>query len=115
MKITTWQIVKRIVKDKIALVMWRKRAALFRLAARIVRTQGAVPSVMSCANRKVITSHCGVYEVTLTFRDMSAPDGYSREELVHMLDTVREHEVRQGWRVPEPRIEPFHDVSKTAN
>jgi hypothetical protein len=41
-------------------------------------------------------------EVTVTVRDTREPDSYEPEELSEMLKTVREHERRRGWRVPEP-------------
>jgi hypothetical protein len=34
-------------------------------------------------------------------RDTSQPDGYSREELVKMLQIIREQEKIMGWKVPE--------------
>lgn len=55
-----------------------------------------------CANRKWRKAYLGHVEVTITQRDLWKPDGYSREELLNMLWTVREHEAQQGWRVPEP-------------
>jgi len=39
--------------------------------------------------------------VTVTYRDTRQEDGYSREELLAMLETVRRHEALQGWKVPE--------------
>lgn len=59
-------------------------------------------STFTCANRWESKSRCGKYEVTVGVRDTAKPDGYSREELLVMLHTVRKHEVLQGWRVPEP-------------
>lgn len=55
----------------------------------------------ACANRVEIHSRFGATEVTVTFRDTTQPDGYSREELVEMLALVRHHERLQGWKVPE--------------
>lgn len=56
----------------------------------------------SCANRKWQIRRFGPIEATLTMRDTSKPDAYSREELLEMLATVRKHEAIQGWKVPEP-------------
>ena len=55
-----------------------------------------------CANRWESVSRCGPFEVTVSVKDTTKPDGYSREELLAMLHTVRKHETLQGWRVPEP-------------
>lgn len=57
----------------------------------------------SCANRVWHVVQRGPIEATLTFRDTRQEDGYSREELVVMLRTVRVHEAKQGWKVPEPQ------------
>jgi hypothetical protein len=61
-------------------------------------------SVMACGNRTSMTTRLGSLEVTLLLRDTSRQDGYSREELVEMLETVRKHEALQGWKVPEPAV-----------
>lgn len=55
-----------------------------------------------CAYRRSRRVMCGTDEVTLTMRDTSRSDGYSREELLEMLTEVRKHETLSGWRVPEP-------------
>lgn len=60
-------------------------------------------SVAFCANRRTTTCRAGTLEVTVVARDTRRPDGYSREELVEMLRTVRKQEALQDWRVPEPR------------
>ena len=39
--------------------------------------------------------------MTIVVRDTREPDGYSREELMEMLKTIREQEDLQGWKVPE--------------
>lgn len=39
---------------------------------------------------------------TITFRDTTQPDAYTREELYAMLRLLRHHEEIQNWRVPEP-------------
>lgn len=57
----------------------------------------------TCANRRWWSFTRGPVEVTLTMRHMGIPDGYSREELLEMLHTVRKHEKIQGWKVPEPK------------
>jgi hypothetical protein len=59
-------------------------------------------STLVCANRWESVSRCGPFEVTVTVRDTTKPDGYSREELLMMPETVREHEAEQGRQVPEP-------------
>ena len=56
---------------------------------------------MACANRHVLVNRFGPIEVTTTFRDTRKPDGYSREELVEMLQLIRRHEALQKWRAPE--------------
>lgn len=64
---------------------------------------GPHASVGRCANRVWHTVRRGPIEATLTFRDTRQEDGYSREELVAMLETVRRHEALQGWHVPDDR------------
>jgi hypothetical protein len=59
-------------------------------------------AVGACANRFWRRLVHDDTEITLTFRRLYQPDGYSREELLEMLRTVREHEAIQGWKVPEP-------------
>lgn len=59
-----------------------------------------------CANRRYRRVMMGHYEVTITYRDTSQPDGYERTELLKMLETVRKHEALQGWKVPEPNAPP---------
>lgn len=44
----------------------------------------------------------GPIEVTITDRDTREPDGYSREELLRMLQLIRSEEERHQWKVPEP-------------
>jgi hypothetical protein len=56
----------------------------------------------ACANRKWYRGMAGPIEVTVTYRDTRQPNGYSREELLGMLENVRRHEAIQGWKVPEP-------------
>jgi hypothetical protein len=56
------------------------------------------------ANRYITVALLDYLEVTLTVRDTREPDAYAPDELIEMLKKVREHERRQGWRVPEPRI-----------
>ena len=58
-----------------------------------------------CGNRAWQTAMLGTLEVSLTLRETSVSDGYSREELLEMLQTVRRHEKIQGWKVPEPSDE----------
>lgn len=55
----------------------------------------------SCANRKSFEYASGPIVMTVAFRDTRREDGYSREELMTMLATVRTHEALQGWKVPE--------------
>lgn len=63
---------------------------------------GRQASVGRCANRVWHVVRRGPIEAKLTFRDTRLADGYSREELLEMLETVRKHETLQGWRCPEP-------------
>jgi hypothetical protein len=56
----------------------------------------------SVANRFEQTIIVGHTEATLCLKDLRFPDAYSREELYSALLRIREHEKRQGWRVPEP-------------
>ena len=60
-------------------------------------------SVGACANRRWRRFMAGPIEVTILYRDTRLDDGYSREELLEMLQTVRKHEARLGWKVPEPK------------
>ena len=76
--------------------LWRVLWALHR-----VRLEDGESSLV-CANRNRRTFRVWNYEVALVFRNTDRPDGYSREELVGMLEEVRRHERRQGWRVSEP-------------
>jgi hypothetical protein len=55
----------------------------------------------ACANRYTYVCKFGPLEMTIVVRDTREPDGYSREELVEMLQTIREQEELQGWKVPE--------------
>lgn len=73
---------------------WRLRLILWLWPSRT--------STAACANRRSRRTTCGPYEIELNVRDTSQPDGYSREELLTMLQEVRKHEAIQGWRVPEP-------------
>lgn len=56
-----------------------------------------------CANRHMTVFMVGTSEVTVVVRDTTKPDGYSREELVTMLETIRREETIQQWTVPEPQ------------
>jgi hypothetical protein len=58
-----------------------------------------------CANRRTWMYRTPVAELSLTIRQTTEEDGYSREELVRMLRLVREQEKSQGWKVPEPEGE----------
>ena len=58
-----------------------------------------------CGNRIWLRSPFGLLDVTLTIRDTTIPDAYSREELLEMVQTVRRHEKIQEWKVPEPSDE----------
>lgn len=55
----------------------------------------------SVGNRTIYLGIKNTKEVTITVRDMSKPDAYSREELLKMLRTIREHEEIMQWSVPE--------------
>ena len=44
----------------------------------------------------------GWVEVTITNRDTTEPDSYSREELIRLLALIRTQEETQQWKVPEP-------------
>jgi hypothetical protein len=80
----------------------RTRVKIHAHYARYWLAKSGRRSTHVCANRWESVSRCSAYEVTLTVRDTAKPDGYSRKELYSMLRTVREHEAKQGWRVPEP-------------
>lgn len=68
----------------------------FRFALRrLARSSGA------CANRHRHEFCIGHLSVEVVMRDRLRPEGYSREELISMLGTVRKHETKMGWRVPE--------------
>lgn len=59
-------------------------------------------SAESVGNRLICTLPMpSGFEYTFTIRDTHRQDAYSREELFRMLRTIREHEHRMGWRVPE--------------
>jgi hypothetical protein len=78
-----------------AIVTWARFRLMFLLFPR-----GG--SVGACGNRRWRKVDFGSLEVTLAIRDRDEADGYSREELMGMLETVREQEALQGWKVPEP-------------
>jgi len=63
---------------------------------------GDADSVGSCANRRWSKKTVGSIEFIFIRRYKGMADGYSREELVEMLETVRKHEHLMGWKVPEP-------------
>lgn len=71
-------------------------------------------SVGACANRSWMKRMFGPLEVTITTRRTDAPDGYSREELLEMLQRVREHEASQGWRVPDERSDTMRKLLERA-
>lgn len=73
-------------------------------ALRFVLRHAGAASTLACANRYESTRSFGPLEVRVVTRDTREPDGYSREELVMMLQLVRSEERRQGWRVPEPKL-----------
>lgn len=82
--------------------MNRYRILLLRAFSAIWPDGDPGGSSGSCANRRYRQFMSGPFEVTITYRDTREPDGYSREELLEMLETVRKHEASQGWKVPEP-------------
>jgi hypothetical protein len=68
----------------------------------VFATRGSVPRLFgACANRILYTCWFGPLEMSIVIRNTREPDGYSREELVAMLDLVRKYEKKQGWTVPE--------------
>jgi len=75
---------------------------------------GRRSSAGACANRQWIKRMLGPVEVTITMRHTDAPDGYSREELLEMLQRVREHEVSQGWRVSDERSDTMRKLLERA-
>lgn len=76
------------------------RSYLLRLLFRLFRRYCNVESG-TCANRWWATSVADDLQYTMVCRDTSQPDGYSREELVKMLQIIREQEKIMGWKVPE--------------
>jgi hypothetical protein len=56
----------------------------------------------SVGNRRIYTFKLEPLEITVTSRDTTEEDGYSRVELYNMLKLIRTNEVVQQWRVPEP-------------
>jgi hypothetical protein len=81
---------------------WKK--LLLRAFAAVWPGDDNRDSVGACANRRWRRFMSGPVEVTITYRDTRRPDGYSREELVEMLKTIREQEKMMGWKVPEPVV-----------
>lgn len=53
-------------------------------------------------NRIISRGMIDQFELTVTSRDTTKPDAYSREELLQMLEIVRHNEDIQGWKCPEP-------------
>lgn len=41
------------------------------------------------------------WRISVIYRERNTPLRYTREELVKMLRTIREHEKRMDWKVPE--------------
>ena len=58
-------------------------------------------SSSACGNRRKSWWRVGTVEYTLSIRDFSKPNAYSREELIIMLKLLREQEQKMGWKVPE--------------
>jgi hypothetical protein len=61
-------------------------------------------SVFKCANRSIFTYRYQNFEMKVTFRDLDKPEGYSRVELLQMLQLIRAQEAKQNWKVPEPSL-----------
>lgn len=80
------------------------RVILF--AARRLSRHARRGSVGIVANRWERSLQLGDLDMTLVVRDAGQADGYSREELVAMLATIREQEKLLGWKVPEPEVKP---------
>lgn len=54
------------------------------------------------ANRIIQKGVVDDTEITIIHRTTTMEDGYSREELLRMLQLIREHEEKMRWTVPEP-------------
>lgn len=88
--------------------MSRWRYFLLWLCGLIYPAGGGHGEIGSCANRRWRRFMAGPIEATISYRDTRMADGYSREELFEMLETVRREETAQGWRVPD-RLTPIRE------
>ena len=80
-----------------------KERILIWMFTRILQKIKAI-RCYKCSNRYVKVFKIGVFEVSITYRDTTKEDSYSREELVTMLKVIRNEEQRQQWKVPEPTM-----------
>lgn len=85
-------------------VTWRGRLWWRVFTWLLDRCPGNTGSWGVCSDRYLWTRRVGHLEIEVTARDKRRPEGYSREELVVMLRTVRRHERLQGWKCPEPKV-----------
>jgi hypothetical protein len=60
----------------------------------------------TCANRCTVTCNVRGLVLALQVKNTRGRDGYSREELIEMLQLIRKHERQLGWKVPEPEVLP---------
>lgn len=76
----------------------------FRILLAVKLLPNRCAETWSVANRKGFRWYLGSrkqIEFTLTVRDLTKPDGYTREELICAQRLVHTEEKRQGWKVPE--------------
>lgn len=80
--------------------LWRY---LFRMSLK--KISGPMTSFGETGNRmwKRFYSPDRRFEVTVVLRDTQEPAVFSREELVAMIDLVRDQEKAQGWKA-EPKV-----------
>lgn len=84
-------------------LIFRFTVLMFRFAIWLLR-HVQPRSYLISANRieRMWTWTDSPWEYRLTARNTSQADGYSREELVAMQNTVWKHEDLQNWKVPAP-------------
>jgi hypothetical protein len=56
----------------------------------------------SVGNRTIYKGQDKGLHITVILTEVNKPGGYSREELLNLLQLIRNEEERHGWKTPEP-------------
>ena len=66
----------------------------------------------ACGNRTWKCFRVGGHDIEVVVFDIMRPNGNERTEIYRMLKSVREQEIIQDWKCPEPvldgRVPPIH-------